>query len=178
MIISDVFDLDKIAGTIEGVYKESKTELYININTGDFADRGIWAINNDIITSDTPAQGQVGHYYFPNDKVVKKVIVVTDSEGTTSPEWKTVSTYASMVQIENKTTETTTIIAGNAKGETIILDGTNKVITSDKSTTARIIGDDFNWEWPTLAMGTNSFEVIGNCDIKLEWIEPRKVGSL
>lgn len=164
-------EVDMVAKS-QNISKQTKEELYININTSKVQ------INNEPISTDTPAKEKSGYYYCPNDKVVKKVVETINDNDNKTYAWETVSTYTSMVQIENKTTSTKTIIAGNAQDEIIVFDGANKVIASDRGTMARIIGDDFNWEWPAFTMGTNSFEVIGNCDIKLEWVEPRKVGSL
>ena len=72
-------------------------------------------------------------------------------------------------------------LVGCTLGEELVLDGTNKVISSsltNSSTFGRTFGDDFNWVWPPLAYGENNFIVVGNCSIRFEWIEPRKVGSL
>lgn len=77
-------------------------------------------------------------------------------------------------------------ITNNTVGEIVILDGANKVVSSwslkdnDVLTqnTARIFGDDFiDWAWLPLYNGTNTIEVIGNCEVKFEYREPRKVGE-
>ena len=60
----------------------------------------------------------------------------------------------------------------------LALDGTNKVISGNNYSKTRIIGDGFNWEWIPFAYGENNLTVMGNCKIKFEWLEPRKVGSM
>ena len=67
-------------------------------------------------------------------------------------------------------------LKNNGDGETISVDGANRVISS--SHTNRIFGDDFvGWSWLPLYNGTNTITVAGNCTITFEWREPRKVGE-
>ena len=71
----------------------------------------------------------------------------------------------------------TSTILNNIKGETITLDGANRVIFSDRSI-GRIFGDDFtNWTWIPLFEGINKISVTGNCTVTIEWREIRKVGQ-
>jgi hypothetical protein len=67
-------------------------------------------------------------------------------------------------------------INNNMKGETIIIDGANKVISSDRDG-GRIFGDDFDWNWIPLMNGQNTLTVIANCTVTVEWREPIKVGQ-
>lgn len=70
---------------------------------------------------------------------------------------------------------------GAAIGDTVTCDGTNKVIYSTSENldnSFRMIGDDFNLEWLPLAYGDNKITITGNCEVALEWIEPRKIGDL
>lgn len=68
-----------------------------------------------------------------------------------------------------------TITKNNTSSEQIILDGTNKITSSNRA--RRIFGDDFNWQWLELYDGTNDVTVEGNCEITLEYRCPRKVGE-
>lgn len=154
-------------------------KLYININNGDSSDQGKYEITQSL-SANTQASGALagGYYYFSTDKTVRKVIAIQNSDNTYSDAWKTVSSVGAAVTIKHQQASKETIIAGGAPGETIMLDGTNKVISSDTSNQLKIIGDDFNWEWPSLVTGENVMTITGNCKIKFEWLEPRKVGSL
>jgi hypothetical protein len=68
------------------------------------------------------------------------------------------------------------IVKNNAPTEKIIVDGSNKVISS--SSTKRIFDDDFvNWTWLPLYDGKNELTVEGNCTVTLEYREVRKVGE-
>ena len=82
------------------------------------------------------------------------------------------------VSIWNKTAgtkSTATIIKNRVRGEKIVLDGANEVITTGRTT---VIGDDFNWNWMPLVIGDNTIEIIGNCRVTLEYREPIKCGDL
>ena len=162
--------------------------LYVNINSGDDADKGKFAIT-DILSKDTNADDFVnknggpvdGRYYFPEDQTVRKIIY---NDNKNIYEWKVIGIVGAAVVIKNtymsngNAISKETKLSGGALGETIILDGTNKVIYSATSTDTKIIGDAFNWEWPSFITGENNITITGNCKIKFEWIEPRKVGSL
>lgn len=81
------------------------------------------------------------------------------------------------VVIHNTTLETETIIGRNTAGETVIIDGANKVVSRVGRPESHVVGDDFNWTWLPLKEGKNSIKIIGNCTIQLEWREPRKIGE-
>ena len=67
-----------------------------------------------------------------------------------------------------------TIIGKNVAQEVVVLDGANRVVSSNRDN--RPFGNNFNWQWVPLMPGENKIKVTGNCTIKFEWREPRKVG--
>ena len=67
------------------------------------------------------------------------------------------------------------IVKNNTPTEMVIIDGANRIVSSDR--TRRIFGGDFNWQWLELYDGKNEITVEGNCDIKIEYREPRKLGE-
>lgn len=68
------------------------------------------------------------------------------------------------------------IVKNNTTTEEIIVDGANRVISSDR--TRRIFGNDFvDWRWLPLYDGKNEITIEGNCEVTLEWREVRKVGE-
>lgn len=86
------------------------------------------------------------------------------------------------VVITNATTNTTTAIRNSIVGETVTIDGANKLIYSSR--TNRTFGTDFGtddihnqWVWLPLADGTNTITVTGNCELTIEWRCVRKVGE-
>jgi hypothetical protein len=170
-----------IPNVIYSYTKDNKTTYRINMNG-----------EKHIITSLTP-EGELldvngytagVYYYFPSYKHIRKV-VEGEIEGTYA--WEIVGNVYAAVQIENKyklngeDKSTTTWIAGGVNGDTVVLDGENKIIynkTKDDRDNVEIIGDRFNLNWLPLAYATNNITITGDCDIKFEWVEPRKVGSL
>lgn len=68
------------------------------------------------------------------------------------------------------------VVKNNTPTEKIVLDGANKIISSDS--VRRIFGDDFvNWQWLELYDGKNEITIDGNCEVTLSWREIRKVGE-
>lgn len=67
------------------------------------------------------------------------------------------------------------IVKNNNATENIILDGANKIVSSNSVN--RIFGNDFNWQWLELYDGKNEITIEGNCEVTLEWREVRKVGE-
>lgn len=67
-------------------------------------------------------------------------------------------------------------VKNNNAGETIIIDGANKIITSDKPN--RVFANNFSWNWLPFIVDNNSITVNGSCNITFEWREPIKIGSV
>lgn len=116
-----------------------------------------------------------GEYYYNKHNADGTVVPTAQA---TSPSMTTTSviiknTYADE---EGETHVATFRLANNTRRENITLDGANRVISS--SSTSRIFGDDFiDWAWLPLYDGTNTIEVIGNCEVTFEYREPRKIGE-
>ena len=64
----------------------------------------------------------------------------------------------------------------NIKGETVKLDGANRVVDSNRPN-GRVFGDDFSWNWIPLYEGQNVLSFVGNCKVTLEYRTPMKVGE-
>ena len=67
------------------------------------------------------------------------------------------------------------IVKNNTPEETIVLDGANKIVSSDS--TRRIFGDDFNLQHLELYDGKNEIAIEGNCEVTFEWRAARKIGE-
>lgn len=78
------------------------------------------------------------------------------------------------VIIENLTVKSKTVVGGNVIGEVVTLDGANRVIGSSAT---RTFGDTFNWQWMPLTEGNNEIKIMGNCTVKIEYREVRKIGE-
>lgn len=95
---------------------------------------------------------------------------VTQSQSSIPQNWSTTS-----VLVENLTINSKTIVSNNIVGETITIDGANRVINSSRD--RRIFGEDFNFQWLPLKRGNNSIKVTGNCTIEITYRTPMKIGE-
>ena len=157
----------------------NKEHLYVNLNgTKDSGKYEVQLINSNDLA--LPEGLRDYKYYYFTDGTIKKIVKNEEN----NDEWAFVSQTSKAVRIKNTyisngaPIEKETIITGGVPGETIVLNGTNKVISGRSELTTNPIGDNFNWQWLPLIYGDNKIEVIGNCTMKFEWFEPRKVGSL
>ena len=69
------------------------------------------------------------------------------------------------------------VVKNNIKGETVVLDGANKVVSSSRSV-GRVFGGDFSWQWIPLYEGNNKITVVGNCNVDFSWRSPVKIGEM
>lgn len=76
--------------------------------------------------------------------------------------------------IQNKTTGSETVFKNLQPGETVTIDN-NFVAYSDNA--ARIFNNDFNFIFPALSTGINSFSTIGNGELTIEFRYPMKVSD-
>ena len=98
----------------------------------------------------------------------------TDTQSITTTSVIVTNTY---MDNQNLPHTVSTKVANNQPNEIIILDGANRVISSNLDN-VRIFGYDFiNWTWLPLIEGNNEISIIGNCTVKLEWREPIKCGE-
>ena len=143
-------------------------------------------INRAMTDQDEWQEGTVYHYaaenqYYWVDANGTKQTQSTNTSGIETTGVVITNTYADSDRISY---EVSTKVKNNAKGEMVILDGANKVISS--SHTTRIFGDDFygsfedtfvHWNWLPLYKGKNEIKVIGNCTVKIEYRYPIKCGE-
>lgn len=165
-------------------YTEGTTpKYYISISTEDTLIRTeVLPISGDTGASqDLVAENPSNYFYVKNGRehAIKRVV---NNQGI--DEWETVVKIGAAVKINasyifnRETISKEIIVKGAALGEKITLDGANKVVSVIPDDGVRIMGDDFNWEWLPLAYGDNNITISGNCAVQIQWIEPRKVGSL
>ena len=97
---------------------------------------------------------------------------------TTNPNLDTTSVRFTNTHTDffnQKTVLDSTIVKNNNITENIVLDGANKIISSNSVN--RIFGNDFNWKWLELYDGKNEIAIEGNCEVTFEWREVRKIGE-
>ena len=127
----------------------------------------------DVWTDGTVFYDTVGKkYYWVDNKGVKHISDTNDSK------FETTSTSIANLYVDNKKVIHTfnTVIKNNIKGEAIVLDGANRVVSSSR-VNGRLFGDDFDWNWIPLREGTNTLSFVSNGTVKIEWREPIKCGE-
>lgn len=114
-----------------------------------------------------------GSYYWIDATGVKHTSGTNDSGfDTTSVSITNVNTQ----EFTNGVKKATTNVINNIKGETVVLDGANRVVSSSRIN-GRIFGDDFSWEWLPLFDGHNELTITGNCTVTIEYRVPIKAGE-
>jgi hypothetical protein len=138
-----------------------------------------WAtvtVNTAYQQSDVIESGKI--YYYQVDKKYRWIDPYTFKSSTTDPKLSTTSVRLRNKHINFFNQERVldpVIVKNNTTTETIVLDGANKIVSSDSA--RRIFGDDFSWNWLELYDGKNDIAIEGNCEVTLEWREIRKVGE-
>lgn len=174
-----------IPNTIYTFEEDGAQKQFISISAGSISERAYTMsvnVNADLNSLQEEAAQKNIRYFHVVDGRYHTIRIIEDSE------WKIITKTGAAVKINTPyiTNDEGIIIKGASLDEEITLDGTNKVISvakyqddgTKKDDGVRIMGDDFNWEWLPLAYGGNDITITGNCRVQIQWIEPRKVGSL
>lgn len=121
--------------------------------------------------------GTTGAYYY-NQHINESIIATVSYDNPVTTNTKTSVIVKSVNIDEDGQVRTSYLrIKNNTAGETIVLDGANKVVSS--SNTKRVFGNDFmDWAWLPIYNGKNEITVIGNCNITIEYREIRKIGEI
>lgn len=160
-------------------------KITINLETDDTApvypritihqnDDNVIVIGHAMGDTDTWAEGSV--YKYDN------TYYWIDSEGVKHTSEDNTSTFnTTSVSIRNIHTDDLgsvnvfdSLVKNNVVGEKVILDGANRVVSSSS---ARIFGDNFDFNWIPLYEGKNELFFEGNCVVTVEYREVRKVGE-
>ena len=132
-------------------------------------------INKSMGDTDTWVDGTVykfgNTYYWVDTESIKHT-----SESNTSK----ITTTSAVIENTHtddrgKTTKFNSLVKHNVDKEKIVLDGANRVVSS--SSTSRIFGDDFSWQWIPLYEGKNELSFVGNCTVTVEYRYPIKCGE-
>ena len=175
-------DAKMIPNVIYTFVEDSTQKYSVNIST-EKVRYDVKHIESNVIASEGVLnEYPTNRFYDSDSNVIKKIV----GKGTTEEPyvWETVVKVGAAVKFDvaythnGQTVSKEIIVKGVTLGETVILDGTNKVISVIPDDDVRVIGEDFNWEWLPLAYGENDITISGNCLVQIQWIEPRKVGSL
>lgn len=155
----------KTAGKVSGTTKPSYDWDVIEIDHA-YTSSDTWEVNTIYYYPTNQTYYWIDPYYFHSATSSNNPNLTTTSVKITNQHYDAfnqASTPASM------------IVKNNSSTEQIIIDGANRIISS--SSTRRIFGDDFSWDWLPLYDGKNVLTVEGNCEVTLEYRETRKIGS-
>lgn len=161
-----------------------------------------WVDNEDWIDGTVyryiNGDGTTWYYYQKHDTTTDdKGNTINIAEPTATQDNPTNNNTKTSVVIKNIYTDENGVtqvaklkIANNMSNEIVVLDGANRIVSSWRIGTnlttgeenvllqnSRVFGDYFNWSWLPLYNGINTIEVIGNCEVKLEYREVRKIGE-
>ena len=173
-IIKDVSDPTDNIVTVEVETDDAQNAIYPRITIQQDSLSSVVQVGHAMTDADEWIEDTV--YYYNKDKKYYWLDAdgVKHNSATNDSGFETTS--VSITNTHETDTEFKTIVKHDVKGETVVLDGANKIVSSSRAN-GRIFGDDFDFKWMPLHEGKNVFSVIGNCTIKLEWREPRKVGD-
>ena len=157
---------------------DPESPLYPKITIVQNSVTSVVEVNHAMTDSDTWLDGTVYHYsagnkYYWLDASGNKQ---TSSSNTSGIETTSVAIKNVYTDNSNTTTVANCYVKNNIKGETVVLDGANRVVSSSRAN-GRIFGDDFSWNWIPFAEGNNTVSVEGNCVVTIEWREPIKCGE-
>ena len=113
-----------------------------------------------------------GNYYWVDADGVKH----TSATNTSGIETTSVSMRNTHTNDNGAVATFDTLVKNNIKGETVVLDGANRIVSSSR-TSGRIFGDDFDWQWIPLYEGKNELSFVGNCTVTIEYRYPIKCGE-
>ena len=137
-------------------------------------DSNIITLNHAMGDTDNWVEGSVfkyGNNFYWVDAKGEKHTSTTNTSGfqTTS-----VSIRNTHTDYNGKVSVFDTLVKNNVVGENVVLDGANRVVSSSS---VRIFGNDFSWNWTPLYEGKNELSFVGNCSVTIEYRTPIKCGE-
>ena len=134
------------------------------------------SIDHPMTDTDTWVEGSV-YQYIGNDRyywIDKDGVKQTSATNTSGFDTTSVSIRNTYTDDLGNVSVFDTLVKNNIKGENVILDGANRVVSSSST---RIFGDDFSWDWLPLYEGKNELSFVGNCIVTIEYRYPIKCGE-
>lgn len=154
---------------------DPQNAVYPRITVQQDGTTNIITVNHTMSDTDNWVDGSVfydgSNYYWVDNKGVKH----TSATNTSSFETTSVSIRNIHTDDAGIVNTFDALVKNNIKGETVVLDGANRLVSS--SSTSRIFGNDFSWNWIPLYEGSNALSFIGNCTVKIEYRTPIKCGE-
>lgn len=165
---------NKIAINIET--DDLQNAIYPRITIKQDSSTNIISIDRPMTDSDDWVEGSVFKY---DDKYYWiDVDGVKHESDTNTSSLDTTSVYIKNIHTDDKGNVGVfdSLSKNNIKGETVVLDGANRIVSSSRVDN-RVFGNDFSWDWIPLYEGKNELSFVGNCTVTLEYREVRKIGE-
>ena len=174
-ITKDVSNASDNKITINLETDDSQNAVYPRVTIQQDSTTNVISINHEMGDQDNWVEGSVFYngtnYYWIDAKGVKHTSTTNTSDFDTT----SVSIRNTHTDDYGKVTVFDTLMKNNIKGETVVLDGANRVVSS--SSESRIFGDDFSWNWTPIYEGKNELSFVGNCTVTIEYRYPIKCGE-
>lgn len=169
------------------VSKPTDNKIIINLETDDIQNAvypritikqnsttNIISINHEMGDTDNWVDGSVFYngvnYYWVDVNGTKH----TSTTNTSNIQTTSVSIRNIYTDDYGNVSTFNTLVKKNVKGEIVTLDGANRVVSSSST---RIFGDDFDFNWIPLYEGKNELSFVGNCTVTIEYRTPIKCGE-
>lgn len=168
--------LDKTI-TINLETDDLQNAVYPRITIQQDSIANVISIDHPMTDTDTWVEGSV-YQYIGNDRyywVDRNGVKQTSATNTSNIDTTSVSIRNTHTDDKGKVNVFDTLVKNNIKGEKIILDGANRVVSSSSET--RIFGNDFLWQWTPMYEGKNELSFVGNCTVTIEYRYPIKCGE-
>ena len=183
-ITKDIPNSTGSAITINLETDEPQSAVYPRITIQQYSTTNVIEVGHPMTDADNWVEGSVfkhGDKYYWVDAEGKKH---TSADNTSGIETTSVSIRNTYTDNSGEISVFDALVKNNVKGETIILDGANRLLSSyfidasgNKNMGTRIFGDDFSWDWIPLYEGKNVLSFIGNCTVTVEYRTPIKCGE-
>ena len=155
---------------------DPQNAVYPRITIQQDSNTNVISIDHPMTDTDTWVEGSV-YQYIGNDRyywIDKNGVKQTSSTNTSNFNTTSVSIRNIHTDDYGKVSTFDTLVKNNIKGEVVTLDGANRVVSSSST---RIFGDDFSWNWTPLYEGKNELSFVGNCIVTVEFRHPIKCGE-
>lgn len=177
-ITQDVSDTEHAIIEIDIQTDEPQSPVYPRITIQQDNITSVVNIDHRMTDADVWVENTV--YYCDS---YKEYYWVDDKGKHNTAEENTSGIELTSVQIENIYTDHDgkihtfdSLVKNNIKGENVVLDGANRIVSSSRLN-GRVFGDDFDFNWIPLYDGKNELRIVGNCTVTIEYREPIKIGQ-
>lgn len=153
---------------------EAQSPVYPRITIQQDSNTNVIMINHAMTETDDWVDGSVFQYGTTYYWVDTDGHRYTETTNTSNIETTSVAMKNTHTDIRGDVRVFDALVKNNIKGEIVVLDGANRVVSSSST---RIFGDDFSWNWLPMYDGKNELSFVGSCTVTVEYRYPIKCGE-